>query len=913
MSARTRIFRLRWIWLAAACLVGEGIGAAPAGTWPMWRHDAGLTGYQPLPGAMAKEPVVLARHFVGATTGVPFPADLRGTGAADDVVIAARARLTAWDRTGRRLWECAPAGYAVERVEWVCDLDGDGRPEVVALAGHLGGTRLSYLVIEGSSGALRAAIDFSTGDFSWRGFCGAYLPGVKGRQIFIVTSKMQAADESALSNGSFALWRFTGESAVQVWTGRPAENVLFYPGVMLADLRGDGSWCAVVSSWCHVWVVNLADGAVVSHTAWKPEGANVRHYGWNELVDVDGDGRPDYVNLSLTKHIDVLCNEGGALRLAWTRGWTDPVTTEALTFRFPADPVVDLDGDGRREIVAAIHDSQGGRRWVLTVFDGGSGREMAVLPDLVPLATVPRKEGAWLFCARTKTLEYDAPEALEAWTLRKGAMVRAWSMTGSRLLTRPLESDDRHALQFNAMRMQRAVTEDTDGDGRDEFFTVSAEGVAQAWGAGETGVISAKAGSPPAKALAAAPASLPALNGTMVPHLLVADTDGSKPNELILYDNKEATVLRLAADKLERVETVATTEIPVVCDLMGDGRPWMLTAGRGADGNLWVEPRAPGRKSPWHFVFPHSGACGAFSERPHFFLPGRFTGGKHLDLLTYATKPAARTYLLDGRTGQVVWERSELPGIERHFQPLFARASAADFEGDGADDVVFTNPDFYCVADGRTGELKIGPVEIRKQTLNWWAAYASPAVLANPGGRPFVYLGGVYSARGAIAADGTHGLWLEFLPTERWPIRPGNAGFNEGLLPPHADRGWRGGQVEADGTLVCFEAETGRVAWRMAMAAATSGLSTGDVDGDGAADFVLGLSNGELMAITDEGGCGRVLWRKCFDAPVGTPILADLNADGKSEIAVSVGDGFVYVVGIAPPATAGRAPQITSK
>src|SRR5437763_630811 len=78
---------------------------APDGQWPMWRHDAAITGHQPLSGAMKAEPRVLAKYFVGAQPGTATFADLRGTGETNDVLIAARAKLTAYDPDGKRLWE----------------------------------------------------------------------------------------------------------------------------------------------------------------------------------------------------------------------------------------------------------------------------------------------------------------------------------------------------------------------------------------------------------------------------------------------------------------------------------------------------------------------------------------------------------------------------------------------------------------------------------------------------------------------------------------------------------------------------------------------------------------------------------------------------------------------------------------
>ncbi len=886
---------------ALSYLLGAAAGVAAEGEWPMWRHDGRLTGHQPLPGAMKQAPRVLARYFVGAEQGTPTLADLRGTGKKEDIIIAARARLTAYDPQGKRLWESAPAGYVMDHVEWVEDLDGDGHNEVIAVAGHMGITRQAYLILDGRTGAQRAAIEISTGDYSWSGHCGSYLPNQKGKQIFLVTSSCQAVGGPPASYGQFSLWSFDGSEVTQRWAWTPTEHVLYYPAVTVADLNGDGRFHAVVDSWCHVWNIDLATGAAVSHTTWDPQGANARQYGWNELVDVDGDGKLDFVNISRTKHVDVLRNVGGKLQLAWTHGWPDPVTTEARSLVCPSDPVVDLEGTGHKQIVCALFDGLTDKRWHLSICDAASGAERVQMPDLVPLASVP----LWgtngpraLLCARSSLLEYQPPEACEVWRLHDGKMEKLWSLGNAQFLLKPGASDDRRAFYFNAVNVQWAVTGDVDGDGRPEFFTRAngASTGAQAWGLNHDGALVAKPGQLPASPANPVPRRIPPLQGAMPPYLLAADLNGRKPNEIMVYDNTNVTVLRLEKNKLRRVEDFASSEIPVVCDLLGDGKPCLLTGGRGPDGNLWVQARDANKKTLWRFTFPHSGACGQYAERPHFFTVGHFTGGKHLDVFTYAAKPAARTYVLDGRTGTVVWQREDMPAIERHYQPLGGRVSVWDFNHDGADDVLFCNPDFYCVADGKSGNLLVGPVNL-EPLLKWWAAYASPALLERAGAEPVVYLGGVYSCRASISPDGKRGLWREYLPTERWPMRAGNCGFNEGLLPPSKTRGWRGAQMEADGVLVCFDAATGQHLWRMQLPTATGGIISGDVDGDGEAELLFGGQDGNLLAVRDAGDHGEVLWRKRFDAPVGTPILADVNGDGKSEIVVSVGDGYVYVLG----------------
>ncbi len=83
----------------------------------------------------------------------------------------------------------------------------------------------------------------------------------------------------------------------------------------------------------------------------------------------------------------------------------------------------------------------------------------------------------------------------------------------------------------------------------------------------------------------------------------------------------------------------------------------------------------------------------------------------------------------------------------------------------------------------------------------------------------------------------------------------------------------------------------------MPLQPASSGIITGDIDGDGEPEALLGGQDGSLLAIRDGGHRGQVVWRKQFDAPVGTPLLADLNGDSRSEVVVSVSDGNVYVLG----------------
>lgn len=872
------------------------------GDWPAWRRDGHLTAYQPLPGAMKAPPEALARYFLGEEAGVVTPADLSGTGTAQEFLVVARARLFACDAQGRRLWECNPAGYWLQRVEWVADLDGDGRPEVVAQAGHLGGTRWAFLVLDGQTGRLRASFPFNVGQYGCSRFCGAFAPGRPGQQILLVTSGIQASRDGWETNGHVRLLQLDGEALSPLWDFEPEEYQFKYQSTMIADLTGRGQWNAVVVSWCDVWNLDLSTGEVVSHTHWDPQGANGRHYGWNQLVDVFGDGRLDFVVVALTKHVDVLrCDEHGKLSLAWTRGWPDSVTTSTRSLVGPSDPVADLDGDGRKELVVATFDGLADSRWHLLAYDGRTGELRAEALDLVPMAVqaLSGDSGEELvFCVRSATWARDAGEGFEIWSLREGGWEQVWVSDGAPFLIAPVPSGERIRADATGVDARRLVTADVDGDGRAEFFTQQ-QGVAQAWGLDDAGRVVQKRGGPLAPQGPAPPSGTPT-QGKMATYLLAADVRGRGRNHLLLYERGSVTELIWEGDRLRPASVFSSLEIPVVCRLLGDERPFLLLAGRGPDRNLFVEARqvrSDGQTGTlWHFTMEDTQGSGQ-SLQAAYFTVGRFTGGAHLDVFTYSTKPGARAWVLDGRTGHPVWEREEIPDIERHFQPMGGRASVWDYDGDGEDDILFCCPDYYCVVDGRTGDLHVGPVSLRDLTGRW-AAYSSPAVLAQEGRPPIVYLGGSYESCVSIQPDGQKGLWSEFLSTDRWRLATDAAnGFSEGLLPPTAGRDWRVVQARVDGRLVCFDPATGGHAWEMSLTTAPSSILTGDVDGDGRPEFFFGGQDGNLYVYRDAGDRPEEVWRKGFDGPVGTLLLADMNGDGKSEMVVSVGDGHVVVLG----------------
>src|SRR6185436_18239205 len=96
-----------------------------------------------------------------------------------------------------------------------------------------------------------------------------------------------------------------------------------------------------------------------------------------------------------------------------------------------------------------------------------------------------------LLCAHSSTVQFDPPEPLEGWVFQNGILEKKWTAPAkTRLQSTGTTSDDRRAVSFNAMHTGRAVTQDADHDGSDDFLTSDLEGGSpRAWGADAEGNI----------------------------------------------------------------------------------------------------------------------------------------------------------------------------------------------------------------------------------------------------------------------------------------------------------------------------------------------------------------------------------------------------------------------------------------
>jgi hypothetical protein len=399
--------------------------------------------------------------------------------------------------------------------------------------------------------------------------------------------------------------------------------------------------------------------------------------------------------------------------------------------------------------------------------------------------------------------------------------------------------------------------------------------------------VSLNVGAPPTPPPAPDFSKIPTTVGPLLPSPLVADIDGDGKPEVIHTYNGRVTVYRFdGKEKFATVAEFASDAPPVVADLDGDGRLELVIGTMSPTADPVVEALRVGPKvtSLWKVTPPKPDRTGLPFENRMFLQTGRFLGRKGFDVYVYVSKPLVRSMVLSGADGSLAWDKGDIPGIERYFGPTKNLAAVYDFNGDGKDDLVFTNPDFYCVASGPTGEALLGPINPTKIfSQPSLGLYTFPAILANKTGEPSVCLVNGHYFIGTMSLTAKPN-WF------RLPIvgeaRAGSEGF---LQMP--DGSWRMGIGRQDGHFACVDVATGKTLWEWEIGGTPSDIVAGDVDGDGQLEFVFGTSHGQLIALGERDGKPRVAWKAELGARVGSPILADVDGDGYAEILVPCGDG----------------------
>ena len=328
---------------------------------------------------------------------------------------------------------------------------------------------------------------------------------------------------------------------------------------------------------------------------------------------------------------------------------------------------------------------------------------------------------------------------------------------------------------------------------------------------------------------------------------------------------------------------------PLLYDLEGRGELCLVAPGRAVGGQLAVRAWRADGSLLWERILESSTADQGriFAWNAGEFLPGPRSA------LALSVRNGGRTvegtYLLDGRSGEVVWfvDFHHEGDIVRGFVPA-GLPGAFDFDGDGIEEI---NMDLYSYmamvrgADASFAFIK-PTINIRSEGALYAAQlYNSFCPLYEDGksDRPHWFAPLGHGIFGLMDPDPSTGAWREELGYDT----PTKAG----LVDVDGDGVIEVGYAALNSkTFTCRNLWTGEVKWELPLPNAPNGpVISADVDGDGKGEFLVGT----YCIGTNAAGQGEIRWRAPVD--LGWAIIADFDGDGQGEIACA-GQGKIYLL-----------------
>lgn len=624
-------------------------------------------------------------------------------------------------------------------------------------------------------------------------------------------------------------------------------------------------------------------------------------------------------------------------------------TAEAVLDIVP-ESVADLDGDGAKEIVISVYNNtlelslvNGVRvdsdrdginlpnRWVTIILDAATGAVKGYLPDqhLEGVADLDGDGIPEIVLKNAPALTVPAYGAVTAYNFSGGGFAPLWSATNLNLLTctRPIRED----MEDPGLR-RSACIKDFDGDGVNELIAMrdsDGDGFANSVaivqnGTGLTHQVPLALGEEMAFIYGDGTDLVLSRNtghvfwykvgsGGLTSHAVV--TIGGFYGDAVIFPEKDSPQL-VTRDSVKRMLMFDTLtgspnnapeviwsafnsehQEPFSFDRDGTGNYGFLRRIRNAAGDPGIELRDGNGILLWQRTLQN------VVNLPQNFVSGDFNGDGMVDVAYYVGYIGQKNVIeaVNGNTGAVLFSH-DASDINTYNTAMLV--TTPDVSGDGIADVfaIHNTPQGELI-NGMTGE-RIRLIDVGIHSRNGFSAD-----LDGDGSEEL--FGNAYYSKKMLNTDNSV-LW-EFSygnTSSYYAVLLGAAGLASIDTNPGLDVAL-GGQY---GDLSAYSGLDGTALWKRCLylgmaidlpldafltrtdcpGAKLSNIASGDIDGDGLEEFVVGSPDGYLYVVNSEDG--TLAWSWLFDYAVGNPILADVDDDGAIEVVVGVADGYLYAL-----------------
>jgi outer membrane protein assembly factor BamB len=896
MSRSSRHLACLIVTLSAAACVGalslapqRPADRGPKGLWPMPRRDAANTARADVAGDFRDAPVEVWRYgSLRRSYGYIRPVRVEGR---DAYVRQSGGGLEVVRPDGTSVWRKNTMGIGV----------------VVDIVRFPSTSAEALLATAGNSGY--ALVDLANGNvlWTWAPRPGAkqggyrFLPMPEGGRLF-------AFPQNTLEGYCFEFTRMGPPRELWHATYRDKYWANFGPYLVLEDMDKDGKPDILLAGKpTYFGVLDIDTGAVKFDINYPIDGeaGTGRPYGLLEATDIDGDGYPEAVMVScqVEEYVGIVRNVGGKrFEHAWSKWVEHDLPDDDYELRPNIRAFADVNGDGRREMVLCLFNTDGDKAWRTVVFDalGGWKARLAELPGR--------------YCWGCFDLDGD------------GRAEIVTSTEPARRLRAPTTLqivDGRTYKDIAAVENVTISKAEAPLSLHQGFFASRDSAIYPRMPDGRRGLLVQRPESGPGELLlrlAKGAATFEAFPASALSRAVLVSSlpDAPISGDVAIKETEAPSEVRAGAYSPLVCEASGRRELVAACtDLTTvGGAPDLRRSGawksfwkvRGSTPSIWQGSRGVRRVCAldWQedvaYIYdpkPGRGVGATASDQPlaRIALPDpplRLSGM----IMPYGDE--ALRLFIGMRTGvhtlsAGVWNADGSRVWYDAKEGPYPKAAAA-FRRDGRWTLFVDNHGKHMLFDEAGAK--------RTVAQGWYTTYPG----RGDGAKYVLPIVGPFGAKGETRLVLSPGLEnLEILDTDgnRLAKSPFGSIYERagcqaavGLLRGRSG-GWDVGSITHDGVFHCSDTVTAQDRWTVDLGAKSDSAFTvaaADLDRDGRDEFLVAMPNGELVALADRAGKGAVLWRTTFDAGLRGVIVADLDGDGKAEIIVECDDLTVRIL-----------------